>query len=99
MRTIDYLNTVRSRYGLTSDYQLAHKLGLRPSSMSNYRHETSFFNEEIATFIANLLDLPPARVVAHANAERWTRANKPELAQMWLDVAAKFGAETSPIPA
>jgi hypothetical protein len=99
MRTIDYLNAVQSRYALTSDYQLAHKLGLTRSNISVLRNCKGFQGEETATFIAKLLDLPPARVVAHANAERWTRANKPELAQMWLDVAAKFGAETAPIPA
>ena len=96
MRTIQYLNTVKSRYGLTSDYQLAHKLGLRPSGVSNYRHETSFFNEETAQFIAKLLYIHPAQVIAHANAERAERAGKPEMLKMWLDVAAKFATPEPP---
>jgi transcriptional regulator with XRE-family HTH domain len=95
MRTIDYLNAVQTRYGLTSDYQLAHKLGITRASASQLRNGKGFLGEDTAIFIAQLLDLPPARVIAHSNAERAERANKPSLLQMWLGVAAKYGATTA----
>jgi transcriptional regulator with XRE-family HTH domain len=93
MRTIDYLNAVQSRYGLTSDYKLAQKLGITRGSVSYFRMNKGVMCEDTAAFVAQLLDLPPARVIAHANAERARRSNAPTLLQVWLDVAAKFGAE------
>jgi hypothetical protein len=52
MRTIDYLNAVQSRYGLTSDYQLSHKLGLSRGNISLMRLGKGFMGEDTATFIA-----------------------------------------------
>jgi transcriptional regulator with XRE-family HTH domain len=96
MRTINYLNAVQSRYGLTSDYQLAAKLGLTRSNVSLLRNSKGFIGEDTAQFIAQLLDIEPAIVVSHANAERARRAGHQTLLEMWLGIAAKFGAPPQP---
>jgi transcriptional regulator with XRE-family HTH domain len=96
MRTIQYLNAVKSRYGLTSDYQLAAKLGLTRQNVSKMQANKGFMGEDTAQFIAQLLDIEPAIVVSHANAERARRAGHQTLLEMWLGIAAKFGAPPQP---
>lgn len=93
MKTIFYMNAVQSRYGLTSDYQLAHKLGLSKSNISSMRLGKSFLGEESAIFVAQLLELPPPMVVAHANAERAARAKNSSLLAVYLSIAEKFTPE------
>jgi hypothetical protein len=92
MKTIKYLDELKNILKITSDYQLANKLGLRPNSMSNYRHGVSFFNDETAIFVAKLLKLPAILVIANANYERAERQNKPDLAAIWRDLAMQTEA-------
>ena len=90
MRTIDYLDAVKARFCLPSDYKLAEKLGLTRSHISKLRLDKSHLGDDTAIYVAKLLQIEPIKVVAHANIERSQRANDPERLQMWTDLSEKL---------
>ena len=61
--TIQLLNRVKTRYGLTSDYQLAKKLGISSARVSNWMKQKSSMDWDMAFQIADLLDLDDQNVV------------------------------------
>lgn len=83
--TEQFLDAVRAKHGLTSDYQLAKHLKIRPSRISNYRNGISLFDEETCLLIAADLELDPGYVFACIAAER---ANKPAVKAAWKHAAA-----------
>lgn len=87
MFTADFLNDIQAAYGLTSDYQLAKKLGVTPQSIANYRHGRSFFSDEVALKVAHLLELDPLMILACANADRYARQGAPEVFDFWVALA------------
>lgn len=82
--TIEFLDAIRAAHGLTSDYQLAKHLKIRPSRISNYRLGVSLFDEETCLLVASELDLEPAYVAACIQAER---AKAPAVKAMWKHAA------------
>ena len=68
--TNDFLDAVKARYGLPSDYALAAKVGLTRSGISGYRHGRSKLGEEAALKVAHLLELDEGYVLACMEAER-----------------------------
>ncbi|WAL84970.1 helix-turn-helix domain-containing protein [Pandoraea sp. XJJ-1] len=68
--TVDFLDAVKIRRDLPSDYALAKLLCIRPSAISNYRAGRSHFDEEIAVRVAEILEIDPMEVIASANYER-----------------------------
>jgi hypothetical protein len=89
MTTIEYLDAVKARYGLVSDYALAKKLGITQTSISGYRARRRFFDDEAALTVAQVLDIEPICVIAAANAER---AKSPEQKARWVSLMEKFSA-------
>src|SRR5258708_29549327 len=67
--TVQFLDAVRARYGLTSDYQLAKLLGLKQQAISHYRKGRTW-GAETAVKVAELLKLPAVYVLACMAAER-----------------------------
>lgn len=102
-RTADFLDAIRVRYGLTSDYQLAKRLGVTHGAISHYRAGRSQLDDAMAIRVAGLLDLDPGYVVSCAHAER---AKDDETRAMWTQLAkraavgvlAAFGLTTAPAP-
>ena len=86
--TVDFLDSMKARHGLTSDYQLAKHLKIRPNRISNYRQGVSLFDEETCLLIAADLKLDPGYVFACIAAER---ANKPEVKAAWKHTAEILG--------
>lgn len=82
--TVEFIDAVKARHGLTSDYQLAKHLKIRPNRISNYRLGKSLFDEEACLMIAADLGLDPGYVFACIAAER---ANKPEVKAAWKHTA------------
>ncbi len=82
--TVDFLNAVMKKNGITSDNQLSIFLGCTRSSISGYRHKKSFLDDEIAFKVAKLLDLDPGYVLSCIASER---ARKPELKAAWKHAA------------
>ncbi len=67
----DFIRAIRTRYSITSDYQLAKILGITRSAMSKYRTGICHvFGEEIGYRIAELLELPKEYVLSCLAAER-----------------------------
>ncbi len=50
--TIEFLDTLKARRGITSDNQLATFLGCTRSSISHYRNKKNYLDEDIAFKIA-----------------------------------------------
>lgn len=81
--TIAFLEDVKARYSLPSDYALAKRLGLSHQSMTNYRRKGTTFDDMTALRVASLLEIEPAVVVASCHAER---AKTPEERSLWASI-------------
>lgn len=86
MKTVDYLDAVKAAYSLTSDYQLAKKLGENTSRISMYRTNGSVMNDEMAVKIAYLLDKNPLTVLSDAHIEYETKRGNDSLVMFWEEV-------------
>lgn len=89
MNTIGYLDAVKKRLGIESDYALAKSLGFSLSSVSGYRTGRRFLDDDAALTVAQALNINPLIVIASANAER---AKTPEQRERWSGVMEKFSA-------
>jgi hypothetical protein len=85
--TIEYLDAVKARYGLPSDYALGKLLRIPHTTISGYRAKRRFFDDDTALTIATALEVNPMEVIAAANAER---AKTPEQKARWIGVMEKF---------
>ncbi|RQQ65558.1 DUF3693 domain-containing protein [Burkholderia stagnalis] len=72
--TIQYLDALKKRYDLPSDYAAAKVLGVTRAAVSRYRNGLSVFDEATAIRTADLLDLDPLEVIAACKAESATDA-------------------------
>lgn len=84
MTTTEYLDALRARLALSSDYQLAAALRVTRAAVSRYRTGGAHFDEDIALRVAHLLTIDPARVLADVAAER---ARTPEARTAWRRIA------------
>src|SRR5574340_1031905 len=82
--TNEFLDLVKTRYGLKSDYALAGKLGITRSMVSGYRRGKSAFGDEMAVRVADLLELSPGYVLACIEAER---SQIPAIRKAWENLA------------
>lgn len=57
--TVDFLDALRARLGLTSDYQLHQLLGVSRAHISHYRHGRDVLSDDMAVKVAELLDNQP----------------------------------------
>lgn len=96
MRTNEYLDAVRERLNLSSDYRLAKVLGVHTTAITNYRHGRSRLADHVAVKVAELLQLDPARVLADMAAERSTSE---EVKAIWSRVAATLSVAALAISA
>lgn len=86
--TLEFLDEVKAKLGLTSDYQLAKSLGCTHSAISNYRAGKSRLDEAAACKVAELLNLDAGYVLACIASER---AKKPEVKAAWQHTAQILG--------
>ena len=82
--TVEFLDAVMKKNGISSDNQLAIFLGCTRSSISGYRHKKTFLDDPIACRIAEDLNLEPSYVLASIASER---AKKPEVKAAWAHAA------------
>ena len=85
--TIEFLDAVKEKLGITSDYALAKRLGFSLSTVSNYRTGRRILDDDAALDIAMALEVHPFEVIASVNAER---AKTPEQRERWSGVMEKF---------
>ena len=86
MKTVDYLDAVKAAYSLTSDYQLAKKIGENSSRISSYRVGRTFVDDDLAIKISYLLDMNPLTVLADAHIERETKRGAKSMVMFWQEV-------------
>ena len=82
--TNEFLDAVRERYGLLSDYRLAQFLKLGQTTISSYRTERSRLHDTVCVDVARALNIDPRYVLATIAAER---SPVPEIAGYWRSVA------------
>lgn len=70
MTTNDYLDAVKMRLSIDSDYRLSKVFGCHTSAISNYRNARSHLCEETAIKVAEILKIDPGQVLADVAAER-----------------------------
>lgn len=83
-----YLDAVKTKLGLVSDYQLAKFLGCGHARISNYRSGYSKFDDEMAVKAASILEIDPMIVIAAVNAER---AKNEETKAIWKALFERLG--------
>lgn len=89
--TVDFLDAVRAAYALTSDYQVAKKLGISPAQISQYRTGRHTLGDEKALQVAELLELSPDYVLACMATER---AKGEKARKAWAGLAKKLAPAT-----
>jgi transcriptional regulator with XRE-family HTH domain len=88
MTTIELLDRVKARHGLTSDYQLAKHMGWTCQTVSDYRNRRRSLGEASALQVAAALDVDPGYVLAVTAAER---AQSAAVRSAWERAAARLG--------
>lgn len=80
MKPADYLDAVKARISVTSDYELAKRLGVQRGPLSQMRSGERAVPLDVAFKIAITLELDPAEVVADLEAQR---AKTPKAREFW----------------
>lgn len=86
--TLDFLDAVKARHSVESDYKLAQLMGVTRSCISNYRNGKSSLDDVAALKVAELLELSPGIVLSAVHAER---AKAPAEKAAWNSIFEKLG--------
>lgn len=86
--TVEFLDAVRTKHALESDYQLSKHLGCTRAGISSYRTGRSLLDEEMACKVATDLGLSTGYVLSCIASER---AKKPEVKAAWAYAAQMLG--------
>ena len=84
MDSVEFLDAVRARHGLTSDRKLAQFLGINQGRVSLYRTGQRKLDPEACIKVARALELSPEYVLASVQAER---AKRTEHRRIWQRLA------------
>src|SRR5258708_6209992 len=87
MKTTDFLDAVRARHRLPSDYRLAKFPGVPPTTISGYRLGRSLMHAAVGLKIAAAADLGPGDVLVAIAIEREKRV---EVKTAWQRVAKRL---------
>lgn len=85
--TADFLDALRVKLDVPSDYALGAKLGMHRQHISRYRTLHSTFDDAASMRIADILEIDPAFVVASMHAQR---AKRSEEKKLWERIAASM---------
>lgn len=109
--TVEFLNAIKDKHGIQSNYALARKLGQTDTSIARWAHGKGSFSDETCLHVADLLEIDPAYVVACIHAERakheaernvWERIAKhyahPSLFMLTLAVTFTYVRYDPPAP-
>lgn len=86
--TIQFIDAVKSKHGIASDYALAKFLEVKQQTVSGYRQGKVFLGDETAIKVAKVLEVEPASVLAAVHAER---AKTEEEKAVWKLIYEKLG--------
>ena len=68
--TAQWLDAVKARLELPSDYAAAKVLGVTRASVSSWRNGRTTFDDDTAFLVAEILDVNPLEVMVSSRAER-----------------------------
>ena len=88
MKCSNYMDALRARYNLKSDYALAAMLNQPRNYLSRWRAGKIAWDDATALHVATLLEIDPAIVIAAAHAER---ARDQQEKNVWLDMVRRLG--------
>ncbi len=87
--SLEFLDAVKVKHGISSDYALAKALGVTRFTISGYRHgKAKAMNSATAIRVAELLEIDPLLVVAVAERER---AQADAERELWDKLVKKLG--------
>lgn len=89
MKTPEYLELVKRKLNLPSDYALAKVLGVTRGAISQMQLGKSGLGDETAVKIAEILGVASARVLIDVHMER---SKAPEVRAAWAGLMEKFSA-------
>lgn len=99
MKTVDYLDAVKRRLNIESDYALAQRLALSKQAIAALRKRDAVMSTTTAAKVSAILELDPLRVIADAELERGSDD------QLWKKLRASaaavlvaIGATLFPLP-
>lgn len=87
--TCDFLDAVKTKRGIDSDYALAKILKVTGSCISNYRSKRSYLDDKMALKVAEALEIDAGYVIACSHVER---AKNEEIRQTWRGIVEKLGS-------
>lgn len=103
MNTWDYIERLRSKLAdqgeSDSDYRISQVLGVTRGALSHYRSKAREADDETAAKIAELLGIPPGRVIADIRIGRAKADGNAVMASVWESIRAKFPVVTPMRPA
>ena len=95
--TTDFLDAVKAKTGLSSDYAIAKILGVTHQTVSRYRVGKDFLGNSTAIKVAVILEIDAAIVIACAHAER---ARSEQERELWEHIVKALGGlGVAPLPA
>ncbi|WP_269501328.1 helix-turn-helix domain-containing protein [Burkholderia sp. IMCC1007] len=68
--TAEWLDALKARLDLPSDYAAAKVLGVTRSAVSAYRNGRATFDDDVAFHVAEILEVNPLEVIVSSRAER-----------------------------
>ena len=85
--SIDFLDAVKARAHVASDYALAPILGVTRQQVSRFRNKVDYLGDSTAIQVAKLLEIEPGYVMASCHAER---AKTDDEKAAWVAVLQRF---------
>lgn len=89
--TIEYLDEVKRRAGIDSDYAAAKLLRLTTAAIGRYRHHSMTFDPTTAAKVARIIDVTPMEIIA---ATQYQRAKTADDKAFWFEEWVRAGGES-----
>ena len=87
MNTKQYLQAVKQRLCIESDYALAKALGLTRGAISKYQNDGAFLGSDTAIKVADILKMPVEIVILDMEKER---AKDDTMRAVWQEITRGF---------
>lgn len=92
--TQKYMQEVKAKLGIESDYALAQHLQVSRTTVSNYSNGRSHFSESVSHRVASILGIPPAIVVTAMELDRRSNADQAEIdTWAWIHAQVRKAAK------
>lgn len=87
MNTMEYMQAVKTKLGIESDYALSKALQVTKQTVSRYAQGKGYFDDAVAVKVAELLQIHPGLVMLDMHRER---AKTPAEQSIWQEIFEGF---------